>query len=1100
MKKVLRSFIQHTGVATDIGGCKKALFVFLMVLFASLSADAGNYYFYTSGKPTASGNENDKAFVGAKVYKVVKHNKNNWVDAVSTDNSGNFELFPYPASELEDHKQDGEWDNKWYKVAETIEYYQKVDGNWTKLDSKPSVNDWDMATVDDDISEISPYENRNYAAVCKNCSYYHVLLQRDVKEWIEYTYTDGESINEGSFTGVYDTPEEVLATTPEEGKWAVALNGGKSYTYTSDKIWEPDSSVAESSWDSATGTLSIGSNETNTITELMAEYGITAADVNKVLFDGGEYDKSTQTLTTSSTNYNDMKNMLVADNNFTVQTISLGEYVTIVDGVTVITNPYNSTTYDNWNPKTTAAERAAIEAATNLKLVGTVGSQAFDKIGSSCTPTSVDLTEAKIDEGTATYTYYYMDEDGNKYAVKSDGIYKIGGNTDENGNVVATETKVDETLEQLGVDQTKPYVYTATVSGGQKLHDNWKKSLTSVSLPTNASFDVLGKDFANGFGALTSVTIPDNIKVIGDNGFYETSSLTSVDLNNVEVFSERAFYKSGLTSVNIPATTTYIGPEAFSENNSLAKVIFDKLADSTADQARTITVKNRAFFNSQQITDVYINTSAKAICENGAFDYYNTWGQGDASRTTTTLHFPVDVADHYANLKHPLTKEIAMDAGLFHNWLVEHYQYAQNPGANGWWEFVNNGTTGGDPDDPNALRGEKFLRTYSDYNYDRIVPPGVKAYIVTGLSETTTMEDITDQKLATEKSYTVNLTQLYVIPKRTGVILYGVPNSKDENGNAILEMPLCEIANGLPLRRDYWAKLEEGHDFIKNYLWPSCVSLDPDGYVEETYTNYELNDDGTVKVVDGEYVISRVNRMVLKEAGATSVVNPWDEQTKYEEFEGDMVEDHPLQLNGFFRNFYLSRYGSTVSGKKYKSENGDKLESDFIGFFRAKKNSSIGTGKAYLRLKSDEFTAANGGEVIINGDTEDYGGSASYGYKNYQVEYKKGDGSPIGPDESGYWKTGVNANPNMQWDIDENWGSRSAVTDKEEGNGAKFVAVTFSGEPEIIETGDGVATMIVRTSEVTSIENDAYYTLQGVRVANPTKGVYVKNGKKVVIK
>ena len=31
-------------------------------------------------------------------------------------------------------------------------------------------------------------------------------------------------------------------------------------------------------------------------------------------------------------------------------------------------------------------------------------------------------------------------------------------------------------------------------------------------------------------------------------------------------------------------------------------------------------------------------------------------------------------------------------------------------------------------------------------------------------------------------------------------------------------------------------------------------------------------------------------------------------------------------------------------------------------------------------------------------------------------------------------------------------------------------------------------------------QDGEYYTLQGVRVANPTKGVYILNGKKVIIK
>jgi len=45
----------------------------------------------------------------------------------------------------------------------------------------------------------------------------------------------------------------------------------------------------------------------------------------------------------------------------------------------------------------------------------------------------------------------------------------------------------------------------------------------------------------------------------------------------------------------------------------------------------------------------------------------------------------------------------------------------------------------------------------------------------------------------------------------------------------------------------------------------------------------------------------------------------------------------------------------------------------------------------------------------------------------------------------------------------------------------------------------GIGTISTKTGEVT-IDNDAWYTLDGRRVVNPTKGVYVKNGKKVSIK
>ena len=36
--------------------------------------------------------------------------------------------------------------------------------------------------------------------------------------------------------------------------------------------------------------------------------------------------------------------------------------------------------------------------------------------------------------------------------------------------------------------------------------------------------------------------------------------------------------------------------------------------------------------------------------------------------------------------------------------------------------------------------------------------------------------------------------------------------------------------------------------------------------------------------------------------------------------------------------------------------------------------------------------------------------------------------------------------------------------------------------------------------EVIVKEDDCYYTLQGIKVNNPVKGIYIKNGKKIVVK
>ena len=64
-------------------------------------------------------------------------------------------------------------------------------------------------------------------------------------------------------------------------------------------------------------------------------------------------------------------------------------------------------------------------------------------------------------------------------------------------------------------------------------------------------------------------------------------------------------------------------------------------------------------------------------------------------------------------------------------------------------------------------------------------------------------------------------------------------------------------------------------------------------------------------------------------------------------------------------------------------------------------------------------------------------------------------------------------------------------------------------EPEMIKMpiifrslsndGDGTTGIKVQ-SPMSNVQSDAYYTLQGQRVAKPGKGLYIRNGKKVVIK
>ena len=75
-------------------------------------------------------------------------------------------------------------------------------------------------------------------------------------------------------------------------------------------------------------------------------------------------------------------------------------------------------------------------------------------------------------------------------------------------------------------------------------------------------------------GALTSVSLPENVKTIGYGAFSGCTNLTSIVLpNSVEVVGENSFYGcSGLTSIHIPENVTSIGSRAFGNCTALTSI------------------------------------------------------------------------------------------------------------------------------------------------------------------------------------------------------------------------------------------------------------------------------------------------------------------------------------------------------------------------------------------------------------------------------------------------------------------------------------------------------------------------------------------------
>ena len=97
-------------------------------------------------------------------------------------------------------------------------------------------------------------------------------------------------------------------------------------------------------------------------------------------------------------------------------------------------------------------------------------------------------------------------------------------------------------------------------------------SLTSVTIPNSVT--TIGDYAFDGCSSLTSVTIPNSVTTIGDYAFDGCSSLTSVTIpNSVTTIGDYAFRDcEDLTSVTIPNSVTRIGHSAFTNNN--AKIIW----------------------------------------------------------------------------------------------------------------------------------------------------------------------------------------------------------------------------------------------------------------------------------------------------------------------------------------------------------------------------------------------------------------------------------------------------------------------------------------------------------------------------------------------
>ena len=152
-------------------------------------------------------------------------------------------------------------------------------------------------------------------------------------------------------------------------------------------------------------------------------------------------------------------------------------------------------------------------------------------------------------------------------------------------------------------------------------------SLTSVTIPNSVT--AIGYEAFSGCSSLTSVTIPNSVTTIGYRAFSGCTSLTSVTIpNSVTTIGESAFHGcSSLTSVTIPNSVTRIYADAFSGCSSLTSVTIpnsvttiDADAFSGCSSLTSVTIPNSvttiewsAFSGCTSLTSVTIGNSVTTI-------------------------------------------------------------------------------------------------------------------------------------------------------------------------------------------------------------------------------------------------------------------------------------------------------------------------------------------------------------------------------------------------------------------------------------------------------------------------------------------------------
>ena len=146
-------------------------------------------------------------------------------------------------------------------------------------------------------------------------------------------------------------------------------------------------------------------------------------------------------------------------------------------------------------------------------------------------------------------------------------------------------------------------------------------------------------DYAFKDSKIKNIFIPNTITVIGEEAFYNTSSLTNVLISNLSkltTIKSKAFYRSNIYNIQIPISISQIDSFAFYRTSSLTNIILPEQCPLTIiDESvfeysniknitlpsKIVSINENAFNNTNNLNEIILNDNLNIINKNA---FYNS--------------------------------------------------------------------------------------------------------------------------------------------------------------------------------------------------------------------------------------------------------------------------------------------------------------------------------------------------------------------------------------------------------------------------------------------------------------------------------------------